>query len=94
MVFLATVSLLTCFTISLILRIYTRDNVISYVGTYIIGIFIILVGHFVSIAIPGSELIVEIFLLVFPAAIGSAAAHAAYHYGKPVLYEFLESRFD
>ncbi len=94
MFFLAFVSFITCFTISMFLRIYTRDNVISYVGTYIIGIFIVLVGHFVSIEIEGSELIVEIFLLVFPAAIGSAVAHAAYHYGKPILYEYLESKLD
>lgn len=94
MFFLAFVSVTTCFAISLILRIYTRDNVISYVGTYIIGIFIILVGHFVSVEIAGSELIVEIFLLVFPAAIGAALAHAAYHFGKPILYEYLESKLD
>lgn len=94
MIFLAIVSFLTCFTISLILRIYTRDNIISYVGTYIIGIFIILVGHFVNAQLPGSELIVEIFLLVFPTAIGTMAAHAIYHYGKPKLYEYLQSKLD
>lgn len=78
----------------MLLRIYTQDNVLSYVGTYVIGIFIILIGHFISIQVAGSELIVEIFLLIFPTAFGSIAAHATYHYLKPKLYEFLQSRLD
>ncbi len=94
MLFLIVVSILVCFIVSMVLRIYTRDNIISYVGTYVIGIFIILVGQFISVSATGEAILVEVFLLVFPAVLGSVGAHVTYNYLKPKLRAYLESKMD